>query len=75
MSLISKIFEENPNDVYAVIEALKGLDDSPVARATVGIYRDVMDRGGLRQEFDGFDDDIKVEIVQRWAEIIESALS
>jgi len=35
---------------------------------------DVTDRRGWRQEWDGFDDDIQIEILETWLDIVEGVL-
>lgn len=39
------------------------------------IFNDISDRRGLRQELDGIDDDIKIEIIQKWIDIVKKNLS
>lgn len=40
-----------------------------------GIISDLTDRRGLRQEWDGIDDEIKAEIIQKWESIAENAIA
>lgn len=44
-------------------------------KIAAAILIDVKDRRGWRQEWDGFDDDIKVEIFDKWVERIEAKLA
>ena len=39
-------------------------------KATAKIVADLTDRRGLRQEWEGIDDDIRAEIVAQWEAII-----
>lgn len=39
------------------------------------ILADMSDRRGLRQEWNGIDDDIKIEIIQKWIDIVKKNLS
>jgi hypothetical protein len=35
------------------------------------IIADLTDRRGLRQEWEGIDDDIQKEIIEKWTDIVE----
>ena len=41
--------------------------------AALGILYDLSDRGGIKHELDGVDDEIRVEIVEAMAKIIRAA--
>lgn len=41
--------------------------------AALGILWDLSDRGGIKHELDGIDDEIKAEIVEKMAAIIRAA--
>jgi hypothetical protein len=54
---------------------MTGYDRGKIARKIMrNILADVTDRRGWRQEWDGFDDDIKREIRREWLKIILAAL-
>lgn len=60
-------------DVYALVAGLRQSAD-PADRIVAAIWDDVMDRRGWRQEHDGFDSEIKVEIVETWREKVRGIL-
>ena len=59
--------------VYTMIDEMKKSDD-PVDKVVAAIWADVTDRRGWRQEHDGFDPDIQVEIVETWREKVAEIL-
>jgi len=51
------------------------LDNQEAEAITFDILRDVTDRRGWRQEWDGFDSDIQESIIQTWIDIVQKQLS
>lgn len=64
------------NDEYADWLLSSVPSELPLARKIVyGIIFDLTDRRGLRQVWDGIDDEVKEEIIESWVEIVEESLS
>jgi hypothetical protein len=61
-------------DAYALIEQMRASVD-PVDRIVVAIWSDVTDRRGWRQEYDNFDADIQVEVIETWADMVREILA
>lgn len=49
--------------------------NDPVDRVVVEMYADITDRRGWRQEWDGFDPDIKASIIAAWRNKVRTALA
>lgn len=48
---------------------------TPATRIVFLIWQDLTDRRGLKHEWQGIDDTIKAEILQRWVELAEGVLA
>ncbi len=48
--------------------------DQVARKAVQGILDDLTDRRGLRQEWEGFDDEIQDEILETWEKLIAKAI-
>lgn len=60
-------------NTYLAEEFTLDIND-PVDRVVCAILDDVTDRRGWRHEWDGFDDDVKREIVETWRARVRGAL-
>lgn len=47
--------------------------NDPAMRAALGVLYDLRDRSGIGNALDGIDDDIRLEITQKMANIIKAA--
>lgn len=59
--------------VFSLIHPMEKSSD-PVDRIVVAIWRDVTDRRGWRQEHDQFSNEIQIEIVETWRNIVRNIL-
>ena len=56
-------------DIGVVIDT-----NDPVDRVVHALLKDITNRRGWRQEWDGFDDDVQAEIVMSFREIVAAEL-